>query len=151
MSERGLGKSRERNPDRSSLQRNPDRAISRAAARKLLQRRSPPRDAYVCPGCLQECGAGAMLRDHLLAHARVGAGEARAASLADGQLGGRLVLGRLHLLRLRFDELHLVGPGERRDGYDYQPARTYHYGVAAAKKIWVDFNLSRTTTLNCSP
>ena len=63
FSGRGLGKSRERNPDRSSLQRNPDRAISRAAARMLLQRRSPQRDAYVCPDCLQECGAGAMLRE----------------------------------------------------------------------------------------
>ena len=63
-SERGMGGSRERggNPDRL-LQRNPDRAISRAAARMLLQRRSPQRDAYVCPDCLQECGAGAMLRE----------------------------------------------------------------------------------------
>ena len=61
LSERGMGGSR--NPDRLALQRNPDRAISRAAARMLLQRRSPQRDAYVCPDCLQECGAGAMLRE----------------------------------------------------------------------------------------
>ena len=89
MSERGLGKSRERNPDRSSLQRNPDRAISRAAARMLLQRRSPQRDAYVCPGCLQECGAGAMLRElstaPLRAHDAATAAAAEARELQAGR------------------------------------------------------------------